>query len=103
MYLWMFVALPGIKGAPLLLPMEFWRGVSKHIVECGGMLGGAQVKQYQPPTDGDAHWVTGLGTWVSMDTPIERPEPADEIVSQLSLAHLSKLEAAIERRKERGE
>jgi len=91
MFLWMFVALPGIKGAPLLLPMAFWRKVSKHLYELGVRLACERcghatppTKKLQPPADGDAHWVTGTGKWVPLDTPIPRKDTAKDVARRLS-------------------
>lgn len=99
----MFVALPGIKGAPLLLPMSFWRMVSKHLYELGARLTGEQTKKFQPPATGDAHWVTGTGKWVPMDTPEPERSTAEDVVRHLSLKDRSQLAQALRKVEEEGQ
>lgn len=85
MFLWMFVALPGLKGAPMLLPMEYYRGVSKRLYELGARLTEDATLKYQLPRSGDPHWISGMGQWVPLDT----PDPVDPTVRTLvqSLSH----------------
>lgn len=84
MFLWMFVALPGVRGAQLVMPIEYLMAVSEHMYECGARLSAPAVKKYQPPASGDAHWMTSPGRWVSLDTPDENLHPARAALGQLT-------------------
>lgn len=76
MFLWMFTALPGVNGAPLILPPPFWMLVSEHLYELGARSVAEPIKKYRPPTSSDPHWATSPGQWVPIDTPDPELEPA---------------------------
>ena len=51
-FLWMFVALPHVKGGPLMMPVEFYRLVSKRLWELG-------ARPVEEPT---LQWVAPMAT-----------------------------------------
>ncbi len=67
-FLWMFTAMPGVKGAPLMLPTEYYELVSWRLCVLGaGITGDPQLK-YQASGDIMNPW-NAAGKWVSADEP----------------------------------
>jgi hypothetical protein len=85
-FLWMFVALPGVVGAPLITVVEYWEHVSYHLVECGARLGGERLKKYQPPTSSVINPYTAAGKWVPIDTPDPVVKTLANVVDDMSQA-----------------
>lgn len=69
MFLWCFVALPGMKGAPLQMPLEYYRLVSKRLYDLGARLVEQPVLRWRPPIHGTAASLTAQGEWVDADEP----------------------------------
>jgi hypothetical protein len=84
MFLWMLAALPGVRGAQLVMPVSYNMAVSEHLYECGARIAAAPTKKYQPPTANDPHWMTSPGRWVPLDTPDVTPNPARQVIGQLT-------------------
>lgn len=98
MFLWMLAALPGVRGAQLVMPVSYNMMVSEHIHECGGQLAcracghmADPVKKYQPPSATEPHWLTSPGRWVPLDTPDVKPHPAREVLGRMSTQQKSEL------------
>ena len=72
-FLWVFVGLPGVVGAPLVFPIEYWELVSFHMVELGLRNAAEPVKKYRPSTESLLEKNSAAGEWVSMEEP--DPEP----------------------------
>ncbi|GAA5086969.1 phage gene 29 protein family protein [Nocardia iowensis] len=95
-FLWMLVGLPGLKGAPLLLPIQHLRAVSRRLWDCGARPAEAPVIKYRPPRAGDPHWLLSPGTWAD----INDPDPEDvfdvrKFVAELPLRQRQQLAAAL--------
>lgn len=97
-FLWMMVALPGQRGAQLVMPISYLMMVSEHMDACGAMLACPQCgyskdseKVYVPPSANDAHWLTSPGTWMSPD---QAPEPAETDPLDDALARLTNAQKA---------
>jgi hypothetical protein len=90
-FLWMLVALPGQNGAPLILPVEYLRLVSKRLWECGARPVADPVIKYRAPTGTEPHWASAPGTWVAADTPDPVPHPAKKAVSLLTAQQKAEL------------
>lgn len=84
MFLWMFTAVPGLNGAQLMLPPEFFMLISEHQYELGARLAAEPLKKYRPPTSNDPHWATSPGQWVPVDTPDPPLNPTKAVVAKLS-------------------
>jgi hypothetical protein len=90
-FLWMFAALPFVKGGPLIMPIDYYQFVSKHLVDLGAMMecpkcGHSQPQKlkYQPPINSNANWMTSPGKWVPVETPDRDPRsPAQQAADQL--------------------
>ncbi|MFC9768478.1 DUF2744 domain-containing protein [Rhodococcus jostii] len=85
-FLWIFTALPGVVGAPLPLPTEYWEHVSYHMVECGLRLGGNQIKKYQPPQGSLLNRWTAAGKWVPLDEPDPPGKTLADVVDNMDHA-----------------
>lgn len=73
-FLWTYVGLPGLKGAPLAFPTEYLRQVSRRQWDCGARPADSVIPaevtiKYQRPKLTDPHWLTSPGVWVGMDEP----------------------------------
>ncbi|MEV6321365.1 DUF2744 domain-containing protein [Nocardia sp. NPDC051787] len=95
-FLWMLVGLPGLKGAPLLLPIQHLRQVSRRLWDCGARPVEQPVIKYRPPRAGDPHWLVSPGTWAD----INDPDPEDvfdvrQFVAALPLRQRQQLAAAL--------
>lgn len=84
MFLWMLAALPGVRGAQLVMPVSYNMIVSEHLHECGARLGAEPIKKYQAPSATEPHWLTSPGRWVPLDTPDTTPHPAREALGRMS-------------------
>ncbi|MET7772442.1 DUF2744 domain-containing protein [Nocardia sp. NPDC005366] len=95
-FLWMLVGLPGLKGAPLLLPIQHLRAVSRRLWDCGARPTEEPVIKYRPPRAGDPHWLLSPGTWSDADEP--EPEEVFDVrkfVADLPLRQRQQLAAAL--------
>ena len=63
-FLWMFAALPGTNGGQLIMPIDYFRKVSKRLWDCGCRPTEEPTLEYVPPTAADANWATSAGSWV---------------------------------------
>lgn len=93
-FLPMFTAMPGMQGAPLILPTDYWECVSWRMWVLGARPTGAPQLKYQPPANMVADRWTAAGQWVTLDTPDpERPTLASEFsgLSQADRAEIQQI------------
>ncbi|PJE24762.1 MAG: hypothetical protein CK431_04300 [Mycobacterium sp.] len=95
MFLWMLAALPGVRGAQLVMPVTYNMVISEHLYECGARLAAEPVKKYQAPAANDPHWMTSAGRWVPLDTPDSKPHPARQVLDKLTVAQKAELLAEL--------
>lgn len=101
MFLWTLVALPGVRGAQLIMPVGYNMMISEHIHDCGARLAADPVKKYQAPAANEPHWMTSPGKWVPLDAPEVKPHPAREALGKLTaLQKAELLEVLLEERAE---
>ena len=86
MFLWMLAALPGVRGAQLVMPVGYNMAVSEHLWECGARLSGAAVKKYVVPSGSEPHWLTSAGRWVPVGEVVESGPSAADVVAGLGVA-----------------
>lgn len=93
MFLWMYTALPGLNGGPLMLPAGVKMLWSQHQYQLGAMLKcpecgyeKAPEKVYVAANAGDPHWLSSPGRWVKpTDAPEEaKPSAADAALDPLT-------------------
>lgn len=65
--LWCLVALPGMRGAPLVREIPCLQRVSRHLWNCGFRQVEDAVIEYQVPTGREPDWATTPGRWMSVD------------------------------------
>jgi hypothetical protein len=78
-FLWMLVAMPYMKGAQLVLPVDYLQFVSKRLWDCGVRPLEEPVVKYQKPLNTDANWLTSPGSWVPVDAPDRDPRRPVEV------------------------
>lgn len=84
-FLWMFVALPGLQGAPLLMPPDYYRLVSKRLWDLGCRPVEAPTLEWVPPSATEPNWMTSPGHWVAAGT----RDLSEEQQAKLALAKMS--------------
>lgn len=62
--LWAFPGLPGVNGGQFIMPIEYFRLVSKRLWDLGFRLVEEPTLEYVPPGVNDANWATSAGKWV---------------------------------------
>jgi hypothetical protein len=85
-FLWMFAALPGVKGAPLIMPVSYYRHVSKRLWDLGCRPAEEPTLEWVPPNSSDPNWLTSPGRWVPAGTAPKRSEhdQARDAVSKMT-------------------
>lgn len=86
MFLWMFAALPKVKGAPFIMPIDYYRDVSKHLYELGARLGAEPTLEYVPPKASDPNVWTSPGRWAPVGT--VTPEEKEEREAKAGLSRM---------------
>lgn len=100
-FLWMFAALPHVKGAPLIMPISYYEDVSERLWELGARPVEEPTLEWVAPSATDPHWLTSPGRWVpagSVPPRSEEQEAADAIakMSMQQKAELLKVLEALE-------
>ncbi len=73
-FLWMLVAMPYMKGAQLVLPVDYLQFVSKRLWDCGARPAEDPKIKYRKPAATDANWLTSPGTWMDINDPDPEPD-----------------------------
>ncbi|MCK9468669.1 MAG: DUF2744 domain-containing protein [Porticoccaceae bacterium] len=96
-FLWMLVALPGMKGGQLLMPVEYLRQVSKRLWECGARPVEEPEIEYQKPSGNEPHWLTSPGKWRPAGTvaPASEVDQVDAALSQMGFQQRGELYTAL--------
>lgn len=93
-FLWMFTAMPGMKGAPLMLPPEYWEMQSWRMCVLGaGIVAEPALKWQAPLTTANPH--IAAGKWVPPETP-DPPRPTmKDLVAKLPQADRAELRGVV--------
>ena len=94
-FLWMLVALPMQRGAPLIMPVEYLRQISRRLWDCGARPVAEPVIKYRKPMSGDPHWLTAPGQWVPASEPDPEPNPAVQVWEQLTSEQQAAIRALV--------
>jgi hypothetical protein len=96
--LWAFAALPGVRGAPLLMPPDYYRMVSKRLWDLGFRQVEPPTLEWVAPSATEAHWMTSPGRWVPAGTAatITEDEQARHIVDRMSMQQRAELKQALQ-------
>jgi len=73
-FLWMFVAMPKLNGAPLMMPIEYYRLMSKRLWDLGCRPTEEPTLAYVAPSAADPHWATSPGKWVPVAEVVPDPD-----------------------------
>lgn len=97
-FLWMFAALPHVRGAPLIMPIEYYRQVSKRLWDLGARPTAEPVLEWVPPSATEPHWLTSPGRWVPAGEGPKRTErqEAKDAVARMSLQQKTELLKVLE-------
>lgn len=94
-FLWMYTAMPGLKGAPLPLPTEYFETLSWRQWILGARPAAEPQLKYRPPKNMVADRWTAQGEWVDLSEPdAPRPTMAD-IVAKLPQQDRAELKQVI--------
>ena len=85
-FLWMFTGMPGVVGAPLIFPTEYWEEVSYHQWECGARPSAKPVKKYQVSRESMMNHWTAAGKWVDLSEPDAPEKTLADVVEEMSQA-----------------
>ena len=84
-FLWMFVGLPGVNGASMIMGPDYYRQVSRQIWELGGRPVEEPIKHLE------------RGRWV-YENPDDEPEPVQEMYARLAAVQRAQYEAKLRER-----
>ena len=89
----LFVGLPGVVGAPLVMGPGYWEDIAMHLVECGVRVVAGSIKHYEVAVSLDK--ADAAGRWVyDTDAPEEsHQEKLQRLAKEQNRAHLAKVEA----------
>lgn len=82
-FLWMFTAAPGQKGAPLIMPVEFYEMQSYHMWVLGARPQRPPELKWRPPKNMVANQWGAQGEWVDKDEPDVPQQTMADIVAKL--------------------
>jgi len=94
-FLWMYTALPGVKGAPLVFPVEYWEQVSWRQCVLGADLVGEPGLQWQAPLHVAANPWLAAGQWVYPGTPEPERSSIRDVVSSLPAVDRAEIETYV--------
>ncbi|WP_051179657.1 translation initiation factor IF-2 N-terminal domain-containing protein [Nocardia concava] len=94
-FLWMFVAMPAMKGAPLMLPIEYFELQSFRMWTLGARPAAEPTLKYQAPASVTANQWQAAGKWVSLDTPDPVRKTIAEVMRELPQHERAEIRAAV--------
>lgn len=97
-FLWMFAALPHVRGAPLIMPIDYYRLVSKRLWELGARPMAEPELEWVAPSATEPHWLTSPGRWVPAGTApkLTEDDEARNAVAKMSRQQKAELRLALE-------
>jgi hypothetical protein len=97
-FLWMFAALPHVRGAPLLMPIDYYRQVSKRLWDLGCRPVEEPTLEWVAPSATEPHWLTSPGRWVPAGSAPKRTEEdeAREAMTKMSRQQKAELLGVLE-------
>jgi hypothetical protein len=96
-FLWMFAGLPLVKGAPLIMPIEYFRHVSKRMWDLGARPAAEPLLEWVAPSATEPNWLTSPGRWVPAGEAPKRSEhdQARDGIARMSLQQKAELLKAL--------
>lgn len=90
-FLWMFAALPNMRGGQLMMPIDYYRDISKRLWDCGARPAVEPVIEYVAPSATEPNWLTAPGRWVPVG---EAPTRTMHDEARDGLEHMSSQQQA---------
>lgn len=94
-FLWMFTAMPGLQGAPLMLPTEYWEMQSWRMWVLGARPAAEPTQKWQAPASLTANAWTAPGKWVDLDTPEPERKTIADMIRELPQGTRAEVRAAV--------
>lgn len=94
-FLWMFTAPPGMQGAPLMMPTEYWELMSWRQWVLGARPVEEPTQKWQAPVNMAANAWMAAGKWVPLDTPEPERKTVAEAMRDLPDADKAMIRAAV--------
>jgi hypothetical protein len=93
----MFAGLPLVKGAPLIMPIEYFRHVSKRMWDLGARPAAQPTLEWVAPSATEPNWLTSPGRWVPAGETPKRSErdQARDGIARMSLQQKAELLKAL--------
>lgn len=94
----MFAALPGLRGGPLMMPIEYYRQVSKRLWDLGARPVEEPTLEWVAPSATEPNWLTSPGRWVPAGTAPARTlrDEARDAIAPMSSQQKAELFEALE-------
>lgn len=77
-----FVAMPHMRGAPLLMPISYWRHMCQRLWDLGFRQVEPPTLKYRPPLSAADPFIA-QGEWVDIDEPGTEDDKVAEVVARL--------------------
>lgn len=91
--LWAFAALPHQNGGQFIMPIEYFRLVSKRLWDLGFRQVEEPTLEYVPPSANDPNWATSAGRWEPVGTVTEDEKHRNTLATGIALmGHQQKVE-----------
>jgi hypothetical protein len=94
-FLWMFTAMPGMKGAPLMMPTEYWELQSFRMWVLGARPVAEPAQKWQAPVSVTANAWQAAGKWVDLDTPEPERKTIADLMRELPQKDRAEIRAAV--------
>lgn len=94
-FLWMFVAMPGMQGAPLMLPPDYWEMQSWRMWMLGARPAAEPTLKWQAPVSLTANPHMAAGKWVDPATPEPERKTIAEMFRELPQKERAEVRAAV--------
>lgn len=91
--LWAFPALPHLNGGQFIMPIEYFRLVSKRLWDLGFRQVEEPTLEYLPPSASEPNWATSAGRWVEKGSVSEEEKVRGVLATGIALmGHPQKVE-----------
>ncbi len=91
--LWAFAALPGQNGGQFIMPIEYFRQVSKRLWDLGFRQVEEPTLEYVPPSASEPNWATSAGKWVEVGSVDESEKQHRAMATAIArMAHPQKVD-----------
>ena len=88
----LFIGLPGVVGAPLVMGPDYWLDVARHLVEGGARLVADPIKHYEPGDSLEASKAAGKWIYDSHAPDETYEQRIARLASEEHDAYLAKIE-----------